>query len=98
MDNYQYRNLDHAKASFLHPRLHRGGRGKLTCNLFEALLHHDDILQYEALPYTWGASELPKTIDVYGKRLGNTENAYQALMNLRNPRQRPNTLDRCSLY
>lgn len=33
-------------------RLYQETQGKMTCNIFKALLHHNDLVQYEALSYT----------------------------------------------
>lgn len=84
MAAYRYRRLDHDRPTFRLLRLHQGIQDdELTCNLFGALLHHDDLIQYEALSYTWGASATPKSVTVDGQKLAITENLHQALINLR---------------
>ncbi|PON20336.1 hypothetical protein TGAM01_v210778 [Trichoderma gamsii] len=85
MDQYRYKRLDHDQPIFRLLRLHQGSRGELTCNLFEALLHHDDVIQYEALSYTWGAPGTPRIVTVDEQKLAITENLYQALISLRRP-------------
>ncbi|KAK1244939.1 hypothetical protein MKX08_004568 [Trichoderma sp. CBMAI-0020] len=85
MDEYRYKRLDHDRPTFRLLRLHQGSRDELTCNLFEALLHHDDLIQYEALSYTWGASVTPKSVTMDEQKLAITENLYQALISLRRP-------------
>jgi hypothetical protein len=85
MDEYQYKRLDHDRPTFRLLRLHQGIQDELTCNLFEALFHHDDLIQYEALSYTWGASATPKSVTVDEQKLAITENLHQALISLRRP-------------
>lgn len=85
MDQYRYKRLDHDRPTFRLLRLHQGNLGELTCNLFEALLHHDTLIQYEALSYTWGASATPRSVTVDEQKLAITENLYQALISLCRP-------------
>lgn len=85
MDQYRYENLDHDRPTFRLLRLHQGMQGELTCNLFQALLHRDDLIQYEALSYTWGAPATPRSVTVDEQELAITENLYQALISLRHP-------------
>ncbi|EHK48138.1 hypothetical protein TRIATDRAFT_24482, partial [Trichoderma atroviride IMI 206040] len=84
MDEYRYKPLDHDRPTIRLLRIHQGSGDELTCNLFEALLHHD-LIQYEALSYTWGASATPKNVTVDEQKLAITANLHLVLISLRRP-------------
>jgi hypothetical protein len=56
----------------------------LRCELFEYPLQHSDksCHPYEALSYTWGSGDTPKSIAVNDQNLHITQNLYTALLRL----------------
>src|SRR4051812_37772015 len=93
MDIFEYAPIDLEGPTFRLLRLFRGrelgGDGSIEyesdieCELFQAWLHGDAVMPYEALSYTWGGMELTKYIRIDGRRLYVTENLYCALQHLR---------------
>ncbi|KAH7087134.1 ankyrin repeat-containing domain protein, partial [Paraphoma chrysanthemicola] len=60
------------------------GTGPIQACLFSAFIHKtENGMPYEALSYTWGATERTKQIILNGKRFMVTENLYLALQYLR---------------
>ena len=63
----------------------RRGRTEIQCELFEYTPQdpHKGTHLYEALSYTWGGSDKPRSISINKQKLAVTENLYAALLYLR---------------
>ncbi|CAO2653509.1 Nn.00g029200.m01.CDS01 [Neocucurbitaria sp. VM-36] len=85
MDKFKYEPIDLEQSSFRLLRLFKGDDLHVECELFEAWLHGDNALSFEALSYTWGSSDTLEAIKVNGKDMPITENLFFALRNLRYP-------------
>ena len=83
MDTFRYELIDLERPAFRLLRLFKGGEPDIECELFQAWLHGDSTIPYEALSYTWGDREIYECIMINGRRLGITRNLYQALYHLR---------------
>ena len=83
MNTYQYApiNLEGSTTRLL--RLRKGTEPDIECELFEAWLDREDLIEYEALSYCWGGMELLEFVRIDGKVLQITRNLYWALRNLR---------------
>ncbi|KAH8722773.1 heterokaryon incompatibility protein-domain-containing protein, partial [Phaeosphaeriaceae sp. PMI808] len=79
--NYEPINLERPAIRLL--RLIAGTGFIITCELFQAYLDGDDLIEYEAVSYTWGGDERFSVVNVDGKTLEVTENLYFALWYLR---------------
>ena len=64
-------------------RLLRGHDTTLCCEIFEATLDDDDLIEYEALSYTWGSEVTPESIQIDGRPKAITLNLFQALHSIR---------------
>jgi ankyrin repeat protein len=89
MNSFEYNPIDHNEARFRLLWLCSGSDGPIKCGLFHARLDKlttpDNAFEYEALSYTWGASDRPNEITINGNRMPVTMNLFQALWNLRYP-------------
>ena len=86
MDRFEYKPIDLEDCSFRLVRLSYGEDGPIQCELFDAWLHDtDDIIEYEALSYTWGGTDKPYEIEINGRRMPVTKNLSLALRHLRYP-------------
>jgi hypothetical protein len=83
MDAYEYRPIDLEGPAFRLLRLLKGVGSDIECELFEAWLNIEDLVQYEAVSYTWGGTELSASVQIDGKNLDITDNLYLALYYLR---------------
>ncbi|KAH7095503.1 heterokaryon incompatibility protein-domain-containing protein [Paraphoma chrysanthemicola] len=69
-------------------RLQKGSTEQIECELLHTFfLKEEAFIEYEALSYTWGGSEKPKSITLNGKHMAVTENLFRALRHLREPEQ-----------
>ena len=84
MTHFKYELIDLESPSFRLIRLFKGEDGPIQCELFDAWLHDaEDIVEYEALSYTWGGIKKPYEVEVNGRRMSVTENLSLALRHLR---------------
>lgn len=84
MEEYKYEPLDLESPAIRLLRLHHGVASDISCELFQAELHQrQDSVSYEALSYTWGSSDLSKSIRVNGHMMKITQNLHEALLHLR---------------
>ncbi|KAL6879976.1 heterokaryon incompatibility domain-containing protein [Trichoderma longibrachiatum] len=84
MEEYKYEPLDLERAAIRLLRLHCGLVNQISCELFQAELHHrQDSVSYEALSYTWGPPNVTESILVNGYRMEITHNLHEALLHLR---------------
>jgi hypothetical protein len=83
MGSFNYEPLDLSEQSFRLLRLYGGDESHIKCEIFEAWLHGDGTIPFEALSYAWGSLDTPHTIELNGKRLAITTNLYNALHNIR---------------
>lgn len=84
---YRYDPIDLERPSIRLIRLQHGSKEEpIRCGLFNAWLY-EDVIEYEALSYTWGESEKPHDIYIENLTLPVTENLFQALKHLRYPFQ-----------
>ncbi|KAF2182447.1 HET-domain-containing protein [Zopfia rhizophila CBS 207.26] len=91
MDVFKYEPIDLDGPTFRLLRLLKGREFGIECELFQAWIHRDRAIPYEALSYTWGGTEMTERVKINGKSLGVTENLYLALQHLR-PRDRDRIL------
>ena len=83
LDPYTYSAIDLDRPSIRLIRLLNGSdNAPIKCELFNAWLY-DEVMDYEALSYTWGGHEKPFAIEVGGAQLHVTENLFLALKRLR---------------
>lgn len=84
MARFKYELIDLESPSFRLIRLFKGEDGPIQCELFDAWLHDaEDIVDYEALSYTWGGIKKPYEVEINGRRMSVTENLSLALRHLR---------------
>ena len=83
MNTYKYRPIDLGGPAFRLLRLLKAARSEIKCELFEAWLGVKELMQYEAVSYTWGGTELCAFAEIDGKTLITTENLYLTLHCLR---------------
>ena len=83
MDYFKYEPIDLEGPAFRLLRLFRGRETDIECELFQAWLHSDSAISYDALSYTWGGIEMSASIKINGRTLNVTENLYLALQYLR---------------
>lgn len=82
MDSFKHEPIDLKGPAFRLLRLLKGGEPDIKCELFQAWLHSDRVIPYEALSYTWGGTEISASIKINGRTLNVTENLYLALQYL----------------
>ncbi|KAH8731069.1 hypothetical protein GQ44DRAFT_671977 [Phaeosphaeriaceae sp. PMI808] len=88
MKHFEYQQIDLQGFSFDLVRLFQGSKGSLQCELFDAWMNDtDDLIEYDALSYTWGDTERPHEIQMNGMVLPVTENLSLVLRQLRLPQQ-----------
>ncbi|KAH7377788.1 heterokaryon incompatibility protein-domain-containing protein, partial [Pyrenochaeta sp. MPI-SDFR-AT-0127] len=86
MDKFKYQPLDLEDQSFRLIQLFRGVLGPIQCNLFHSRFQDaEDVIEYEALSYTWGGNDKAYSIEVNGVETAVTKNLFTALRNLRTP-------------
>ncbi|KAF2474382.1 HET-domain-containing protein [Lindgomyces ingoldianus] len=84
MARFKYKPIDLGGPSFRLIRLFKGEDGPIQCELFDAWLHDaEEIMEYEALSYTWGGTEKPYEVEINKKRMSVTDNLSLALRHLR---------------
>ncbi|KAL7813690.1 heterokaryon incompatibility domain-containing protein [Trichoderma aethiopicum] len=84
MQEYKYERLNLERPAIRLLRLHCGLINQISCELFQAELHHrQDSVSYEALSYTWGSPNVTESILVNGYRMEITHNLHEALLHLR---------------
>jgi ankyrin repeat protein len=84
MNRFEYEPIDLEGHSFRLIRLSKGKDGPIQCELFHAWLHDaENIIEYEALSYTWGGTDKPYEIEINGRIMSVTENLFLALKHLR---------------
>jgi len=83
MDVFKYEPIDLEWPAFRLLRLLKGTGPDIECELFQAWLHGDSAISYEALSYTWGGTELSEHIKTNERSLDVTVNLYLALQHLR---------------
>jgi ankyrin repeat protein len=84
MDRFKYEPIDLEGHSFRLVQLSKGEDGPIQCELFHASLHDEEnIIEYEALSYTWGGADKPYEVEINGRKMPVTENLYLALQHLR---------------
>lgn len=86
--SYRYKRLDLASDAIRLVRIFKGGEYQpIECEIFETYLNQVEGVPYEALSYVWGNKKARDKIRVDGCRFPVTENLYEALSNLRLPRE-----------
>jgi ankyrin repeat protein len=85
MDSFKYDPIDLDGCSFRLLRLCHATDGPTECHLFDARL--DELIEYEALSYTWGDGVQPRKIVVNHNPMLVTPNLSQALWDLRYPNE-----------
>jgi hypothetical protein len=85
MEVYTYSRFDLERPGIRLLRLCMGTGPTIECELFQAWLdgEADDLMPYEALSYTWGGTEMSKSVHIGNRALSVTENLYSALYHLR---------------
>ncbi|KNG86284.1 hypothetical protein ANOM_005936 [Aspergillus nomiae NRRL 13137] len=84
MESFKYEPLDLDGPAFRLVRLCHGYGSRIDCEIFQAWLYPEQSpISYEALSYTWGSTEIVRTVRMNGKRHGITHNLYLALQYLR---------------
>jgi ankyrin repeat protein len=83
MGSYRYDPIDFDGCAFRLLRLCSGSDAPIQCDLFDARL--DELIEYEALSYTWGDSERPIKIIIDGNPMLVTMNLFEALWDIRYP-------------
>ncbi|KAB8262948.1 heterokaryon incompatibility protein-domain-containing protein [Aspergillus pseudonomiae] len=84
MESFKHEPLDLDGPAFRLVRLCHGHGPRIDCELFQAWLYPEQSpISYEALSYTWGSTEIVRTVRMNGKRHGITHNLYNALQYLR---------------
>ncbi|KAF2464838.1 HET-domain-containing protein [Lindgomyces ingoldianus] len=83
MDIFKHEPIDLEGPAFRLLRLFKGSEADIECELFQAWLHGDSAISYEALSYTWGGTEMSASVKINGRTLHVTENLYLALQYLR---------------
>jgi hypothetical protein len=83
MDSFKYEPIDLEGPAFRLLRLFRGRETDIECELFQAWLHSDSAISYDALSYTWDSNEMCASIKINGTTLDVTQNLYLALQYLR---------------
>ncbi|KAF2467452.1 HET-domain-containing protein [Lindgomyces ingoldianus] len=83
MDSFKYEPIGLKGPAFRLLRLFKSAEPTIECELFQAWLHGDSTIPYEALSYTWGDKAIYEHIRINGRSLGITKNLYRALYNLR---------------
>lgn len=87
MESFQYDPIIHEEHAFRIVRLFAGTGHEIQAEIIHASLDESDIVEYEAVSYVWGSSELVSSIDVGGKSLKITNNLELVLRDLRLPDQ-----------
>lgn len=87
MEPFQYDPIIHEEHAFRIVRLVAGTGPEIQAEIIHASLDESDIVEYEAVSYVWGSSELVSSIDVGGKSLKITNNLELVLRDLRLPDQ-----------
>jgi ankyrin repeat protein len=88
MAPFEYKPIDLQGRSFRLVQLFKAEYGPVRCELFDARLDdEEDIIDYEALSYTWGGTYKPHEIEINGRILPVTKNLSLALRSLRYPHQ-----------
>lgn len=83
MRSFVYDSLDIHEPSFRLVRLVRGDVRIVQCELFHATIYDsENVIEYEALSYTWGSTEQTEPIVVNGQILHVTVNLAHALHDL----------------
>ncbi|KAI0186970.1 heterokaryon incompatibility protein-domain-containing protein, partial [Xylaria flabelliformis] len=89
MQTYTYTPLNLDEPTFRLVRLFGGLGSQLQCEIVHALLTPGDVMDYEAVSYTWGRPVLSIFfIEVHGKTIQTltiSPNVYHMLLDLRNP-------------
>jgi hypothetical protein len=83
MVSLAYEPLNLGGRSFRLLRLFSGDEPQINCEIFEAWLHGDGTIPFEALSYAWGRLDTPHAIKRNIKRLAITTNLYNALLIIR---------------
>lgn len=83
MNTYQYAPIHLEGRTTRLLRLRKGTGPNIECELFEAWLDRQDLVEYEALSYCWGGMELEELVMIDRKVLQIIRNLYWALRNLR---------------
>lgn len=87
MESFQYDPIIHEEHAFRIVRLFAGTEHGIQAEIIHASFDGSDIVEYEAVSYVWGSSELVSSIDVGGKSLKITNNLELVLRDLRLPDQ-----------
>ncbi|KAF2124667.1 HET-domain-containing protein, partial [Dothidotthia symphoricarpi CBS 119687] len=84
MDDFKHKPINLEEDSFRIIRLFKGKNEPISCELIHARLHDvKDLIEYEALSYTWGDTCNQHIIKVDEKEMLVTENLFLALLHLR---------------
>lgn len=84
---YRYKRLDPDTDAIRLILILKGDKGPIECEMFETYLNNVEGIPYEALSYVWGDKESTEMIRVDGGLLKVTANLFEALSNLRKPRE-----------
>ncbi|KAI8711064.1 HET domain-containing protein [Fusarium sp. LHS14.1] len=89
MSEFQYRGLDHTKASIRLLRIEKGWWfDDISCSLFETFLNADQVSTYKALSYAWGGGSKDKhQILVNNQSFMVKDNLFSALRHIRHTDQ-----------
>jgi ankyrin repeat protein len=84
MSWFEYEAIDLSKPAIRLARLLGGNDVEIRCEIFQAFLNRpDSLIEYEALSYTWGGTNMSDYIMIGDQKLEVTENLYLALQSLR---------------
>ncbi|KAI0446985.1 heterokaryon incompatibility protein-domain-containing protein [Xylaria telfairii] len=83
MDTFEYQPIDLRSSAFRLVRL-LGGAEVIECELIHTTLD-ENVIPYEAVSYTWGASAKPSSIKLEGRNFMVTSNLWSLLHDLRQP-------------
>lgn len=84
MDPFRHKPINLEGHSFRLLRLCKAEFGNVRCELIHAYLDDENLLEYEALSYTWGGTFKAHDIEVDGTLVAVTQNLSLALRSLRN--------------
>jgi hypothetical protein len=83
MGNTVYQAIDLEGPAFRLLRLLKGVGPNIDCELFQARLDDGEKVDYHAISYTWGGTDLSHTVILDGTKFNVTWNLYAALYHAR---------------
>ncbi|KAI1112280.1 heterokaryon incompatibility protein-domain-containing protein [Nemania sp. NC0429] len=93
METYTYTPLDLNEPSFRLLRLF-GGTGRLQCELVHAFLSPEEMMDYEAVSYTWGSAHRLASIEIHDASIKKLAISYNLSLLLRDLRHHRRNEDR----